>query len=149
MAEAITIRIIDLSATDLDDTLVLGVLGGGVVPDEDDEKNSHHNQQCGKRCGRYPCGTTHVRTLARMIVTTTQFEAGELRNLAELVSPEIVAIIAKHGHTRAEAADYCGIGLDKIKKAIRDYHLPAKRHGKNVVLLREDLDEWIDSWLTA
>lgn len=50
----------------------------------------------------------------------------------------------KRGYTREEAASYCGVSVYKIRDAIRDNHLPAKRHGKDVIVLREDLDAFLD-----
>lgn len=55
----------------------------------------------------------------------------------------------KRGYTREEAADYAGVSFWKVADAIRSNLLPAKRHGKTTVVLREDLDAWIDSWGAA
>jgi excisionase family DNA binding protein len=53
--------------------------------------------------------------------------------------------MTKRLYTREEAADYSGVTVYKIAKAIRDATLPAKRHGKDVVVERADLDAWIDA----
>lgn len=51
----------------------------------------------------------------------------------------------KRAFTREEAATYTGLSIYKIKTAIRDNELPAKRRGKDVLVLREDLDSLIDA----
>jgi excisionase family DNA binding protein len=56
---------------------------------------------------------------------------------------------AKRGFTREEAADYVGVSFYKIAAAIRENRLPAKRHGKDVIVLREDLDAFIDQMNAA
>lgn len=50
----------------------------------------------------------------------------------------------KRGYTREQAAHYVGVSVYKIQDAIRQAQLPAKRHGKDVIVLLEDLDEWLD-----
>ena len=52
----------------------------------------------------------------------------------------------KRGFTREQASDYCGISFYKIADAVRSNRLPAKRLGKDIVVLREDLDAWIETW---
>ncbi|MCJ1708710.1 helix-turn-helix domain-containing protein [Microbacterium sp. VKM Ac-2923] len=42
--------------------------------------------------------------------------------------------------------DYCGVSIYKVAVAIRQNTLPARRHGKDIVVLREDLDAWMDGW---
>ncbi|MGZ0068646.1 helix-turn-helix domain-containing protein [Microbacterium arborescens] len=84
-----------------------------------------------------------------MIVTTTELEAGDLAKVAALVAEQVAGITSKRGFTREEAAQCSGVGIYKIKQAISEYHLPAKRHGKDIVVLREDLDSWIESWPIA
>lgn len=55
----------------------------------------------------------------------------------------------KRAFTREEAADYTGLSIWKIKLAIRNHDLPAKRHGKDVLVLREDLDALIEAMEVA
>ena len=56
---------------------------------------------------------------------------------------------AKRAFTREEAAEYTGLSIYKIKAAIRDNLIPAKRHGKDVLVLREDLDALLESMETV
>lgn len=57
--------------------------------------------------------------------------------------------VTKRGYTREEAAEYAGVSLWKVADAVRSNTLPAKRNGRDIVVLREDLDTWIDSWEVA
>ncbi len=57
--------------------------------------------------------------------------------------------IEKRGFTREEAAEYTGLSIYKIKTAIRQNRLPAKKHGKDILVLREDLDAFIDNFENA
>lgn len=50
----------------------------------------------------------------------------------------------KRGYTREEAAEYVGVSVYKIRDAIRDGLIPAKRAGKDVLVLREDLDAYLE-----
>ena len=52
----------------------------------------------------------------------------------------------KRGFSREQAADYCAVSIDKVKRAIRWNQLPAVRHGRDIILFREDLDAWMESW---
>ena len=52
---------------------------------------------------------------------------------------------AKRAFTREEAAEYTGLSVYKIRGAIRDNRLPARRDGKDVLVLREDLDALLES----
>lgn len=52
--------------------------------------------------------------------------------------------VAKRAFTREEAAEYTGLSIYKIRNAIRDNRLSARRDGKDVLVLREDLDTFID-----
>lgn len=49
------------------------------------------------------------------------------------------------GFSREDAAAYAGISVYRIRAAIRDNRLPAKKHGKDILVLREDLDAYIDA----
>lgn len=60
-----------------------------------------------------------------------------------------MSVETKRGYTREEAAEYAGISVYKIRTAIRDNHLIAKQVGKDIIVLRDDLDQWIDSWDVA
>jgi excisionase family DNA binding protein len=51
--------------------------------------------------------------------------------------------------TREEAADYCGLNYYKIAKAVREDRLPAKRHGRDILIDRADLDAFIDQMEVA
>lgn len=51
----------------------------------------------------------------------------------------------KRGFTREQAADYLGVSVYKVQIAIRESRLPAKRAGKDVIVLREDLDAYLDA----
>lgn len=52
---------------------------------------------------------------------------------------------AKRGFTREEAAEYTGLSIYKIQKAIRNNDLPARRMGKDVIVFREDLDALLEA----
>ena len=52
----------------------------------------------------------------------------------------------RRGLTREAAAAYAGVSVYKIKAAIRDNNLVARQHGKDIVVFREDLDEWMNTW---
>lgn len=52
----------------------------------------------------------------------------------------------KRGFNREQAADYCGVSMYKVAIAVRQNVLPARRHGKDVVVFREDLDAWMEGW---
>lgn len=60
-----------------------------------------------------------------------------------------MTIKVKRGFTRQEAADYVGVSFWKIADAIRENRLPARRHGKDIIVLREDLDAFLDSMAVA
>lgn len=66
---------------------------------------------------------------------------------AELQRQEAPA--PKRGFSREEAAGYAGVSIYKVKAAIRDNELVARTRGKDAVVFREDLDEWMDSWSVA
>lgn len=51
--------------------------------------------------------------------------------------------------SREDAAVYAGVSVYKIKIAIRENRLPAKKHGKDILVLREDLDAFIDEMEAA
>lgn len=55
----------------------------------------------------------------------------------------------KRGFSREQAADYCGVSIYKVAIAVRRNILPARRHGKDTVIFREDLDAWMDGWEIA
>lgn len=55
----------------------------------------------------------------------------------------------RRGFSREQAADYCGLSIYKVAIAIRQDTLPARRHGKDIVIFREDLDAWMDGWASA
>ena len=58
----------------------------------------------------------------------------------------------KRAFTREEAAVYTGLSIYKIKAAIRENRLPAYREtptSKDILVRREDLDDWINSWGVA
>lgn len=55
----------------------------------------------------------------------------------------------KRGFSREQAADYCGVSIYKVAIAVRRNTLPARRHGKDIVIFREDLDAWMDGWEPA
>lgn len=52
----------------------------------------------------------------------------------------------KRLYNREEAAAYTGLGIDKIKKAIRTNVLPARQHGRDYLIEKSDLDAWIKTW---
>lgn len=56
-----------------------------------------------------------------------------------------MSAIEKRGFTREEAAEYTGLSFWKIRDAVRDGLLPAKKHGTTTIVLREDLDAYMDS----
>jgi len=68
----------------------------------------------------------------------------EVRRALEALGPPR----PKRGFSREEAADYCGVSTYKVAAAIRQNWLPAVRNGKAVILLREDLEMWMDTWET-
>jgi excisionase family DNA binding protein len=51
--------------------------------------------------------------------------------------------------TREEAATYCAVSIDKIKRAIRNNQIPAYRNGRDILIDRADLDTYIDSFEVA
>lgn len=51
----------------------------------------------------------------------------------------------KRGFTYAEAAYYLGIGPDLVKKLARDSELPVAYIKSKPVILREDLDQYLES----
>jgi excisionase family DNA binding protein len=58
----------------------------------------------------------------------------------------------KRGFSREEAARYAGVSFYKIAKAIRDNKLPAHKdaeNSKDIIVFREDLDAYMDSWGAA
>ncbi|MEV7768326.1 helix-turn-helix domain-containing protein [Microbacterium sp. NPDC086615] len=55
----------------------------------------------------------------------------------------------KRGFSREQAADYCGVSIYKVAIAVRQNTLPARRHGKDTIIFREDLDAWMDGWEIA
>ena len=66
---------------------------------------------------------------------------------AELQRQEAPA--PKRGFSREEAAAYAGVSIYKVKTAIRENRLIARKDkgdSKDTVIFREDLDEWMDSW---
>lgn len=52
----------------------------------------------------------------------------------------------KRLYNRDEAATYTGLGIDKIKKAIRTNSLPARQNGRDYLIEKSDLDAWIKTW---
>lgn len=63
-----------------------------------------------------------------------------------------MSVEAKRTFTREEAATYTGLSIYKIKTAIRENRLPAYREtptSKDILVRREDLDDWINSWGVA
>jgi len=52
----------------------------------------------------------------------------------------IAAPVPKRGFSVEDAATYTALGVYKIRKLIRDNRLIARRHGKDVIILKEDLD---------
>lgn len=57
--------------------------------------------------------------------------------------------VEKIAYTREEAADAAGVSVYKVRAAIRDSILPAKKNGKDIVILAADLREWVDGWEAA
>lgn len=43
----------------------------------------------------------------------------------------------------AQSASYCGVHSSAIESAVRDGKLPGRRLGRNVVILKSDLDEFL------
>lgn len=56
---------------------------------------------------------------------------------------------AKRAFSREEAAEYTGLSVYKIRIAIRENRLPARRDGKDVLVFREDLDALLESMETV
>ncbi|MCC4247481.1 helix-turn-helix domain-containing protein [Microbacterium testaceum] len=52
----------------------------------------------------------------------------------------------KRGFSREQAADYCGVNFYKVANAVRKNVLPAVRNGRDIIIFREDLDAWMESW---
>lgn len=55
----------------------------------------------------------------------------------------------KRGFSREQAAGYCGVSIYKVAIAVRQNTLPARRHGKYLIVFREELDAWMDGWEIA
>lgn len=51
----------------------------------------------------------------------------------------------KRGFNYAEAATYTGLAENKIRTRVRERKIPARYEGKDVLILREDLDLFLDS----
>lgn len=63
-----------------------------------------------------------------------------------------MSAVAKRGFTREEAAQYAGVSIYKIKTAIRENKLIARKDSeksKDVIVFREDLDAFMDEWAVA
>lgn len=54
-------------------------------------------------------------------------------------------IVEKRGYTAPEAAAYIGKSVSFVRQLKRDNKLPARRDGKALVFLREDLDAYLDN----
>ncbi|MDQ1130240.1 helix-turn-helix domain-containing protein [Microbacterium sp. SORGH_AS_0888] len=61
----------------------------------------------------------------------------------------MAAPVEKRGFSPEDAATYTGLGIYKIRMFIRKYHLPAKHHGRDIIILKEDLDALLDGLESA
>ena len=53
---------------------------------------------------------------------------------------------ANHGALNlVEAAQYCGVKCSAIEESVRDGRLPGRRLGRNVIILKSDLDSFLES----
>ena len=50
----------------------------------------------------------------------------------------------KRAYTVPEAAEYIGRSASYVRQLKRDNRLPARRDGKSLIFLREDLDFYLD-----
>ena len=55
----------------------------------------------------------------------------------------------KIAYTREEAAEATGMSVYKVRAAINDSILPAKKLGRDIVILHDDLTAWVNSWEVA
>ncbi|MFG6446471.1 helix-turn-helix domain-containing protein [Microbacterium sp. P07] len=78
-----------------------------------------------------------------------RFTPDEIVQIADMVSQRVLGTVHKNGFTRDQAAEYTGLSIYKIKTAIRDNTLPARQHGKDIIILRGDLDLWMKTWPVA
>lgn len=46
--------------------------------------------------------------------------------------------------TIAQAAERTGLSQDTIREAVNRLELPAKRHGRRIVIRYTDLEKWVD-----
>lgn len=72
-------------------------------------------------------------------VSALNSAAQQLRELAK------TGVNEKRLYNRLEAANYCGVGIDKLKRAIRLNLLPARKDGRDILLEKSDLDTWCDT----
>ena len=60
--------------------------------------------------------------------------------------PAPVADLSSHGALNIlESATYCGVRCAAIESAVRDGKLRGRRLGRNVVILKRDLDAFLES----
>ncbi|MFL2000015.1 helix-turn-helix domain-containing protein [Microbacterium sp. A1-JK] len=78
-----------------------------------------------------------------------ELSSDDVSRLAAQIAQHLRGHANKRAFTREQAAEYCGISFYKVANAIRRNQIPAKRHGKDIVVLREDLDTWMDGWEPA
>lgn len=57
--------------------------------------------------------------------------------------------VAKRAFTAPEAATYIGRSETYVRQLKRENKLPARRDGKALLFLREDLDAWLDGLAEA
>lgn len=56
-----------------------------------------------------------------------------------------LSALPKISYTRSEAAAVTGISLNAIKEAVSTGSLPAKRKGREWIILADDLRNWVAS----
>ncbi len=70
--------------------------------------------------------------------------AAKQKDAMNIAAP--AAEFSSHGALNiAEAATYCGVRCSAIEEAVRDGRLLGRRFGRNVIILKHDLDTFLTS----